>query len=170
VVLHGTEGPSTNFYQVVRNLAKKTVARYVIGKKRGQIARLIPDALRASHARVDSKCGNSEKGSHNDQTVGIELHYVGENDTGAFTDWQYDTVAQLCFELMMRFGLQRDEIVPHAHISDKRQGKEDPRDFDRNRFDKRIASINARIGLLYPEFKLHPTDDSLRQSFRRQLR
>lgn len=62
-----------------------------------------------------------------------------------FTDWQYTTVAQLCYDICHRQKIGRNRIISHASISPNRG---DPQGFDRRRF------LGWLGGMLGDDFKV----------------
>jgi N-acetyl-anhydromuramyl-L-alanine amidase AmpD len=69
-----------------------------------------------------------------------------------FTDWQYNTVAQLCYDICRRQRIKRDRIISHASINPDRG---DPQGFDRKRFLGLLDQISGRLGgLLGADFKV----------------
>lgn len=159
IVLHGTE---SNVSQVksVDYLASKNTDKhschYWIGRDVGLLYQLAADDQMTAHAgNPDGKAGVQD---HNPRSVGIEMYQWDpavlrkKHLAVDFTDWQYDTVSQLCYDICRRNGIPRRNIVSHGTINPDRG---DPQGFDWPRFRRLLDQISDRLGaLLGDDFKL----------------
>ncbi len=136
IVLHDTGSGQPRFENTVRYLAHPRDGRdvsihYLIGRGEGQIVAMVPEDRRANHAV-----------GHNDRSIGIELWRV-RNETRNYTQWQYETVAQLVYDILRRRRISRDQIVGHGEIEPRKPGE--PHDFDWARFDDLLDAVNERV-------------------------
>lgn len=102
---------------------------YFVGKTSGQIVSMVPEAKRANHTKA---------GNHNDHSIGIEL-FRRKGETPYYTDWQYETIAQLVYDIMLRHGIGFDAIYGHGQLQSNRQ---DPENFDWSRFEQKLYSLD----------------------------
>lgn len=154
IILHATESGQNSSYDLSlrylkRDNSRGVSAHYLIGPQAGQIAQLVHPDKAAIHAGI-SDGGLGRRGSHNDQSIGIEL-FKKDGDTTDYSRWQYEAVAQLCLSLMMRYGMTRSDILAHAATSRCSQGKLDPRNFRWDVFDRLIEIYNERIRMAFPD-------------------
>jgi hypothetical protein len=104
IVIHDTgSGNRSTFRDSQRYLAHPQDGRdvsihYLIGREEGEFVSMVPEDMVANHAH-----GN------NRDTIGIELFRRG-NETRDFSDWQYETVAQLIFDLRFRYAIGRNRM------------------------------------------------------------
>jgi AmpD protein len=95
--------------------ALRVSSHYLI-RRDGEVVQFVPPELRAWHAGASSWRGRSRC---NDFSIGIELEGTDED---AFTDSQYDALAQLLRQLRTRFPLR--DIAAHSDVAPGR--KTDP--------------------------------------------
>lgn len=144
IVLHDTESVLP-FDGAVRYLAKPSDGEaksihYLIGREFGQIVAMVPEEREAYHAL-----------SHNRRSIGIEMYKL-KSDRGDFTEWQYLVVSQLVYDLMLRYGIPRKNVVSHASIQS--WDKKDPRGFNWARFDTLLRKTADFTRFFDPRFKL----------------
>jgi N-acetyl-anhydromuramyl-L-alanine amidase AmpD len=144
IVLHDTES-QLPFDGAVRYLAKPSDGEaksihYLIGREFGQIVAMVPEEREAYHAL-----------SHNHRSIGIEMYKL-KSDKGDFTDWQYQVVSQLVYDLMLRYRIPRKNVVSHASIQS--WDKTDPRGFNWARFDTLLRQTADFARFFDPRFKL----------------
>jgi N-acetyl-anhydromuramyl-L-alanine amidase AmpD len=159
IVLHGTE---SNVSQVksVDYLASantdKHSCHYWIGRDVGLFYVLASEDQMTAHAgNPKHKAGVQD---HNPRSIGIEMYQWDPAVLRAkklqvdFTDWQYDTVSQLVYDICRRRNIKRDRVVGHGDINPDRA---DPQGFDWDRFNRLLNQLSTRLGaLLGDDFKL----------------
>ena len=101
---------------------------------------MVPEQKRAHHAET-----------HNDCAIGIEMYQL-DGFKGDYTDWQYNAVSQLVYDIRWRWGIAKDMVVPHSKLT-KQRG--DPKHFDWDRFNQLIAMLSLKsLVTLGPDFTL----------------
>ena len=143
IVVHDTETPGVteaativNWFQ---NPRSKVSAHYIIGK-RGELVQCVPDEKRAWHAGP-SKLDGREK--VNDYSVGIEL-VNAQTGLDPFTEPQYQTLALLTADLVLRHQIPLTRIVGHRHVTNYPKVKKDPADnFDWARYFSDVEAVLA---------------------------
>ena len=95
--------------------ALRVSSHYLI-RRDGEVVQFVPPELRAWHAGASSWRGRSRC---NDFSIGIELEGTDED---AFTDSQYEALAQLLRQLRTKFPLR--DIAAHSDVAPGR--KTDP--------------------------------------------
>ena len=158
IVLHGTESrrsqeDSAN-YSASANDAGTSV-HYWIGRDYGIVYAMVPEDKAAGHAGNPDGVDGVE--DHNCRSIGIEMYqqdismFKGDASKLDFTDWQYDTVAMLTYDLCHRLGIRRSMIVGHKKLNPVQRG--DPRNFDWARFyrkfDDTATMMATRFGADY---------------------
>ena len=110
IILHDTDSRDNGSFEKTLSYladpspdAPKSI-HYLIGREFGQIYAMVPEGVVAYHAL-----------SHNRHAIGIEM-YKKHSEKGDFTDWQYEAVSQLVYDLMLRYGIPRDKVISHASI------------------------------------------------------
>jgi N-acetyl-anhydromuramyl-L-alanine amidase AmpD len=159
IVLHGTESKGTQA-QSADSLASQTESiHYFIGRDQGLAYIIVPEEYQAFHAGNPKHRAGVE--DHNPRSIGIEMYqkdislFKGDASKLDFTDWQYDTVAMLCYHICHRRGIARADIVGHGQINPVDRAKNEPRNFDWNTFNIKLDNIsNTLVTLLGPEFEL----------------
>jgi hypothetical protein len=143
IVIHDTDSTTTEYENTLRYLAnpqdgRKVSIHYLIGREQGQIVAMVPEDHRANQAPY-----------HNERSIGIELwrHHGDDND---FTDWQYQVLSQLVYDLMQRYGIRRTRIVGHGFFQRDRRGE--PHGFDWARLDDLLDDINRRVKGFDPKY------------------
>ena len=102
----------------------------------------------------DMHAGNPQKHptvmDHNARSIGIEMYQVDPavtrkaGGTPDFTDWQYDTVVQLVYDICYRRKIKRSMVVAHGTINPI--DRADPQGFDWDRFRKALWFLSFRMG------------------------
>jgi N-acetyl-anhydromuramyl-L-alanine amidase AmpD len=161
IVLHGTE---SNVSQVksLDYLASKNgdqhAIHYWIGRDVGLLYALVPEDKSTPHAgNPDNVPGVTD---HNFRSIGIEMYQWDPAVLRAkklavdFTDWQYNTVAQLVYDICRRQKIKRKMVVGHGMINPTQRA--DPQGFDWPRFNRLLDQISAQLGgLLGDDFKVN---------------
>jgi N-acetyl-anhydromuramyl-L-alanine amidase AmpD len=160
IVLHGTESRTSQVnslnYLASKNADQHSI-HYWIGCDVGLLYALASEDLMTAHA---GNPGN-EPGvqDHNPRSIGIELYQwdpdvlIAKKLAVDFTDWQYDTVAQLVYDICRRRGIRREMVVGHHDINPGQRA--DPRGFDWARLNRLLDQLSNRLGgLLGDEFRL----------------
>jgi N-acetyl-anhydromuramyl-L-alanine amidase AmpD len=159
IVLHGTESQASQVksleYLASKNGDKHSI-HYWIGRDFGLLYQLVQEDKSTPHAGNPDNIPKVE--DHNFRSIGIEMYQWDPDVLRAkklpvdFTDWQYDTVSQLCYDICRRMKIRRDRIVSHASLNPDRG---DPRGFDWARFRRALTQLSDRLGgLLGNDFKL----------------
>jgi len=143
IVLHATEsgGDQTASLNYLSHADDRQVSvHYWIGRDYGLIYSMVPENRKANHAET-----------HNDRAVGIEMYQL-DGFKGDYTDWQYNAVSQLVYEIRWRWNIAKDMVVPHSKLTSQRG---DPKNFDWSRFNQSIDMISLRaLVTLGPDFAL----------------
>jgi N-acetyl-anhydromuramyl-L-alanine amidase AmpD len=158
IVLHGTESIGTQ-EQSATYLQGVTGIHYFVGRDNGLAYRIVPEEYQSFHAGNPKHHSNVQ--DHNPKSIGIEMYQqdisVFKNDASKldFTDWQYQTVAMLCYHICHRQNILRTNIVGHGEINPVDRSPNEPRNFDWDRFDRNLDNISGTlVGLLGPDFAL----------------
>jgi N-acetyl-anhydromuramyl-L-alanine amidase AmpD len=158
IVLHGTESKGTQeqsatFLQSVHGI------HYFIGRDSGLAYRIVPDEYQSRHAGNPN--GWPTVQNHNPRSIGIEMYQkdisLFKNDASKldFTDWQYQTVAMLCYHICHRWTIARTNIVGHGKINPKDRSPNEPRNFDWDHFNQNLDNISrSLVALLGNDFAL----------------
>jgi hypothetical protein len=81
--------------------------------------------------------------------------FKGDTSKLDFTDWQYETVAMLVYDIRRRRKIARNMVVGHGAINNV--DRADPKNFDWDRFNRKVDQLSTTLGgLLGPEFLLDP--------------
>jgi N-acetyl-anhydromuramyl-L-alanine amidase AmpD len=170
IVLHGTESfhSQEESAEYLRGTVQDSI-HYFIGRDPDHLYSIVAEDQQAFHA------GNPRRRpavqDHNPRSIGIEMYqldismFKGDASKLDFTDWQYDTVAMLVYDIRRRRKISKDKVVAHHAINSV--DKEDPRNFDWDRFNRKVDSISDTLAnLLGPEFALDqdPTPLRMRQT------
>jgi N-acetyl-anhydromuramyl-L-alanine amidase AmpD len=143
IVLHATEsgGDQTASLNYLSHADDRQVSiHYWIGRDYGLIYSMVPEDRRAHHAET-----------HNDRAIGIEMYQL-DGFKGDYTDWQYDAVSQLVYDIRWRWNIAKDMVVPHSKLTSQRG---DPKNFDWNRFNLLTAMLSLKaLVTLGPNFTL----------------
>jgi hypothetical protein len=158
IVLHGTESKRPQ-EESATYLQGVTGIHYFIGRDTGLAYRIVPDEFQSFHA--GNPQGHSNVKDHNPRSIGIEMYQmdisVFKNDKSKldFTDWQYQTVAMLCYHICHRWTIPRANIVAHGKINPVDRSRDEPRNFDWGRFNLNLDNISrSLVALLGPDFAL----------------
>ncbi|MBV8492109.1 MAG: N-acetylmuramoyl-L-alanine amidase [Alphaproteobacteria bacterium] len=159
IVLHGTESLGTQ-EQSANSLATQTESvHYFIGRDQGLAYIIVAEEYQAFHAGNPKHHANVE--DHNPRSIGIEMYqkdislFKGDASKLDFTEWQYDTVAQLCYHICHRRDIPRANIVGHGEINPVDRARNEPRNFDWNKFNIKLDNIsNILVALLGADFAL----------------
>jgi N-acetyl-anhydromuramyl-L-alanine amidase AmpD len=160
IVLHGTESKVSQVksvdYLASKNGDKHSI-HYWIGRDFGLLYQLVSEDKSTPHAGNPDNIPKVE--DHNFRSIGIEMYQWDPDVLRAkklpvdFTDWQYDTVAQLVYDICHRRGIKRSMVVGHGKINPVQRA--DPQGFDWPRFNRLLDQLSARLGgLLGDDFKL----------------
>ncbi len=145
LVIHDTGSGQPHFEKSVRYLAnpqdgRKVSIHYLIGREVGQIVAMVPEEKAANQATV-----------HNDRSIGIELWKM-EHDKADFTDWQYEAIAQLVYDILLRHKIPKKNIIGHGSFDRSRRGE--PHGFEWNRFYILLETLNERVKEFDPQFAI----------------
>jgi N-acetyl-anhydromuramyl-L-alanine amidase AmpD len=159
IVLHGTESLGTQ-EQSANSLASQTESiHYFIGRDQGLAYIIVSEEYQAFHA--GNPYGHPNVEDHNPRSIGIEMYqqdisvFKGNTSKLDFTDWQYDTVSMLCYHICHRRGIARANIVGHGEINPVDRAKNEPRNFDWNKFNIKLDNISKTlVDSLGREFEL----------------
>jgi len=111
-------------------LADLRVSPHFLIRRDGSLAQFVPCALRAWHAGASSWRGRERC---NDFSIGVELEGA---DTVAYTDAQYDMLAQLTRALRRRYPIR--DIAGHCDVAPRRKTDPGPA-FDWPLYRRKIA-------------------------------
>ena len=133
VILHYTE---MLFDDAISKLCDKNakVSTHYLIKKTGEIYNLVADKYIAWHAGVSYWKGLEKL---NDHSIGIEIDNMGNEP---FTTEQMDSCIALCYFLMKKYDIPRENVIGHSDIAPDR--KVDPGMF----FDWKLLDKNG-IGI-----------------------
>lgn len=158
IVLHGTESTGTQ-EQSATYLQGATGIHYFIGRDNGLAYQIVPEEYQSFHAGNPKHHSNVT--DHNPKSIGIEMFQqdisVFKNDKSKldFTDWQYQTVAMLCYHICHRRNISRNNIVGHGDINPVDRSPDEPRNFDWDRFNRDLDNLTSTlVRLLGPAFEL----------------
>lgn len=135
LIIHDTGSGQPHFVKSVRYLANPQDGRgvsihYLIGREVGQIVAMVPEEKAANQATV-----------HNDRSIGIELWKM-KHDKADFTDWQYEAIAQLVYDILLRHKIQKKNIIGHGNAGGERG---EPHGFEWTRFYILLETLNDRV-------------------------
>jgi N-acetyl-anhydromuramyl-L-alanine amidase AmpD len=160
IVLHGTEShrseaESADYIASAND--QGTSIHYWIGRTFGVLYAMVPEDKAAAHAGNPHKVPGVQ--DHNYRSIGIEMYqldismFKGDKTKLDFTDWQYDTVAMLVYDICRRRNIRRSMVVAHHTINNVERA--DPRNFDWDRFNRQIDRISQTLASqLGPGFAL----------------
>jgi N-acetyl-anhydromuramyl-L-alanine amidase AmpD len=149
IVLHDTGSIGTSL-QSRTSLATSTEFRsvhYFIGRENGELFAIVDEYKQAWHAGNPHHVAGVQ--NHNPQSIGIEMYKLAKDASLDFTDWQYDTVAMLCYDICRRHHISPAGIVGHTQINRPERG--DPTNFDWDRFWRLFDQIAYFATLLGPD-------------------
>jgi N-acetyl-anhydromuramyl-L-alanine amidase AmpD len=151
IVLHGTEslGTETQSLNYLSGANEDSHSiHYWIGRTSGLLYSITAEDKLTFHA------GNPKKHpavmDHNARSIGIEMYQVDPavtrkaGGTPDFTDWQYDTVVQLVYDICYRRKIKRSMVVAHGTINPI--DRADPQGFDWDRFKQGLWFLSFRMG------------------------
>jgi N-acetyl-anhydromuramyl-L-alanine amidase AmpD len=151
IVLHGTESlrpqDASADYIASANDAGTSI-HYWIGRDFGLLYAMVPEDKAAGHAGNPNQVAGVQ--DHNFRSIGIEMYqldvsmFKGDKSKLDFTDWQYDTVAMLVYDICRRRGIKRKMVVGHGAINSVERG--DPKNFDWDRFNRQLDRISQTLG------------------------
>ena len=152
IVLHGTEsfGDQTASRNSLARSGEDQSIHYWIGRDFGLLYSIVPENKQAFHAGNPKHHPTVE--NHNPRSSGIEMYQrdisILGNDASRldFTDWQYDTVAMLVFDIRRRWNIKKEKVVAHKRINS--EDRADPRNFDWDGFNRRIERISTIASLV----------------------
>lgn len=151
IVVHGTAGGNTMDSLINWMLGGEQAANYnrgiglfhyAIGRD-GEIVQIINPKLWVYH---------SLSGAHDQETVGIELINPTRDNSGAYTDEQYNALVDLC-DYLMKTNATCRQIVSHNHngMTYSRIGKNCPGNFDWQRLSQSLAEKKWNIRTINSE-------------------
>ena len=158
IVLHYT-GMATAADALERlcSLDAPQVSSHYLVYEDGRILQLVPEARRAQHAGISSWEGETDI---NSRSVGIEMYqqdismFKGDKSKLDFTDWQYDTVAMLVYDICHRLKIKRSMVVGHAQINSVQRG--DPKNFDWDRFNSKVDDVSRMMAIRFgPDYAVN---------------
>ena len=159
IVLHGTESKGTQEQSADSLTGMGNSIHYFIGRDQGLAYAIISEDLQAVHA--GNPAHHATVQNHNPRSIGIEMYqkdismFKGDASKLDFTDWQYDTVAMLVYDIRRRRKIARNMVVGHGAINSV--DRADPKNFDWDRFNRKVDELSRTLGsLLGPEFLLDP--------------
>ena len=155
IILHATAdgGNEAGALSWLRSPKSGASCHLLIGRT-GRVTRLVGDQQRAWHAGVSWWRGTSDV---NSITLGIEI--ANRNDGEAYTDAQYERVAEIVAHYC-RQGLSLDDVISHEAIADDR--RTDPLGWEWNRFramvqeQVRTEDVEGRRRLMYDRRSREP--------------
>jgi N-acetyl-anhydromuramyl-L-alanine amidase AmpD len=161
IILHGTESNASQVksldYLASKNSDKHSI-HYWIGRDVGLLYALVPEDQSTPHAGNPDHKPNVQ--DHNFRSIGIEMYQWDPDVLRAkklpvdFTDWQYNTVAQLVYDICRRRKIKRSMVVGHGTVNPVQRA--DPQGFDWPRFNRLLDQISAKLGdMLGDDFKLN---------------
>jgi N-acetyl-anhydromuramyl-L-alanine amidase AmpD len=160
IVLHGTEShgsESESADYIASANDDGTSIHYWIGRDFGVLYAMVPEDKAVGHAGNPHKVQGVK--DHNYRSIGIEMYqlnismFKGDASKLDFTDWQYDTVTMLVYDICRRRQIKRKMVVGHNQINTVERA--DPRNFDWDRFNRQIDKISQTLGSqLGPGFAL----------------
>src|SRR5262249_20070374 len=128
-----------------------TSIHYWIGRDFGVLYAMVPEDRAAGHAGNPDKVAGVQ--DHNYRSIGIEMYqqdismFKGDRSKLDFTDWQYDTVAMLAYDLCHRLKIRRSMIVGHQQINPVQRA--DPRNFDWDRFNRKVDDLSQMMAIRF---------------------
>lgn len=125
------------FFAEIRALR---VSAHCLIRRTGEIVQYVPFHKRAWHAGLSCYQGTEKC---NDFSVGIELEGT---DTQAFTDEQYQVLAQVTQTLLSDYPQMKGHITGHSDIAPGRKTDPGPY-FDWNRYRKSLAQTDTPVTL-----------------------
>jgi len=160
IVLHGTEslGTETQSLDYLSGANEDSHSiHYWIGRTSGLLYSITAEDKLTFHA------GNPKKHptvmDHNARSIGIEMYQIDPavtrkaGGTPDFTDWQYDTVVQLVYDICYRRKIKRSMVVAHGTINPI--DRADPQGFDWDRFKQALWFLSSRMGgMMGPQYFL----------------
>lgn len=158
IVLHGTEssGDETASANSLTGGGGRSI-HYFIGRGTDHLYSMVPEDQAAWHAGNPHGVKGVE--DHNERSIGIEMYqrdisfFNKDASKLDFTDWQYDTVAMLVYDIRRRRNIARNMVVSHASLNPVERG--DPRNFDWDRFNRKVDGISAMMAsALGPDYAL----------------
>ena len=159
IVLHGTESKGTQEQSANFLAGTGNSIHYFIGRDQGLAYAIIPEDLQTAHAGNPKHHPTVQ--NHNPRSIGIEMYqqdismFKGDTSKLDFTDWQYETVAMLVYDIRRRRKIARNMVVGHGAINSV--DRADPKNFDWDRFNRKVDELSRTLGnLLGPEFLLDP--------------
>jgi N-acetyl-anhydromuramyl-L-alanine amidase AmpD len=135
IVLHDTASSRTRKWNdAVAYMASpgdgRTVSiHYMVGKQDGQLASFVDESRQAFHVKA---------GHHNSRSVGIEM-FRRKGEDPFYNDWQYETVSQLVYDIMLRNSIPYSQVVAHGSLQGNRI---DPEEFDWTRLEDRLYELD----------------------------
>jgi len=148
IVLHGTESyhSQEESAEYLTGAVRDSI-HYFIGRDSDHLYSIVAEDQQAFHAGNPNRRPGVR--DHNPRSIGIEMYqldisvFKGDASKLDFTDWQYDTVAMLVYDIRRRRKIRKDMVVAHHTINTV--DKADPRNFDWDRFNRKVDSISDTL-------------------------
>ena len=157
IILHGTESKGTEEQSADWLAGNVLSIHYFIGRTHGLVYSIISEENQAFHA--GNPAGHPTVQDHNPRSIGIEMYQRDISTFGGnaamldFTDWQYETVSMLIYDIRRRRGISSANVKGHVEVNNV--DRADPRNFDWTRCRRRVSELSRTLGtLLGPEFKV----------------
>lgn len=157
IILHGTESIGTEEQSANYIAGPGNSCHYFIGRTHGLAYSIISEENQAFHA--GNPAGHPTVQDHNRRSIGIEMYQRDISTFGGnaalldFTDWQYETVSMLIYDIRRRRGIGSANVKGHVEVNDV--DRADPRNFDWARCRRRVSDFSRTLGtLLGAEFKI----------------
>ena len=124
IVLHGTEslqGETESLNYLASANADSHSIHYWIGRTKGLLYAITPEEKSTPHAGNPYHHPTVE--DHNARSIGIEMYQIDPAQTRKaggtpdFSDWQYETVVQLVYDICRRRKIKRSMVVAHGTIN-----------------------------------------------------
>ena len=161
IVLHGTESHGTQAQSADYSASANdqgTSIHYWIGRDFGLLYAMVPEDKAAGHAGNPHKVAGVD--DHNYRSIGIEMYqqdisvFKGDASKLDFTDWQYETVAMLVYDICHRLKISRDMVVGHGQINSVQRA--DPKNFDWDRFNRKVDDVSRMMAIRFgPDYAVN---------------
>jgi N-acetylmuramoyl-L-alanine amidase len=116
IIIHGTAGTDAGDLAWIANPESRVSYHWHISRD-GRITLLVPEEMQAWHAGVSSWGGLT---SLNRYTVGVALSNR-QDGKEFFTDAQYESCIMLLPQILTRYSLTMDKVLPHSLVSPGRR-------------------------------------------------
>ncbi|WP_426958176.1 N-acetylmuramoyl-L-alanine amidase [Muricoccus radiodurans] len=157
IILHGTESKGTEEQSASYVASAANSSHYFIGRTFGVAYSVVPEEMQAFHAGNPKRHPGVQ--DHNARSIGIEMYqrdismFGGDASKLDWTDWQYETIAMLVYDIRRRRGIAADHVKGHVQVNSV--DRADPRRFDWVRHNRRVTELSRTLGrLLGPGFAI----------------